>query len=100
MRREITYEEEHRVVHEISSKAVPADPPHNNKTPATWEITRRLKKTTAITSNIEIEIPKSQRYLAANLVIKDQSKFNEAITINQLITIVSDGGLKNRGHFG
>ena len=67
---------------------------------AVIDVAVRCPKISKITEDIKIEIAKNQRYLTNNIQIKDEEIFNRAVTSDCEITLVSDGGLRNKGGFG
>lgn len=100
-RRKATLSNLHVIVKERSRECVPTTAPIRRNIEIFKKAIVKNKRERYITNKLKIENPKSLKYLTKSLDIKEEEdQFVKVMTHNEVVTIVSDGGLKTEGGFG
>jgi ribonuclease HI len=99
-RRKAIMSNSHIIVEERSRECIPTNAPVGREIEVFGKAKIKNRRERQITEDIKIENPKSLEYLTKNLDIEEEERFAEIMTSEEIVTIVSDGGLKTDGGFG
>lgn len=83
-----------------TKECTPTEPPEGNKIEIYSKAKVKEEERIQITDEISIQYPNQLRYMIQNLEIEDENTLNNAIPGQEIITVISDGGLKLAGDFG